>query len=87
MRYKIIIESEDGNECFGSFCPDVPGCIATGHTREETIANMRSALEFHLEGEELPEPSYDAPEGFLPNDGESVCEVVCVDVDPFAKVT
>jgi predicted RNase H-like HicB family nuclease len=32
------------------FAPDVPGCASTGHTLEEMRANLREALEFHLEG-------------------------------------
>ena len=42
--------------------PDLPGCISTGKTREETERNMREAIDFHLEGmreagEPIPEPS------------------------------
>jgi len=56
-RYLIVIEkSETG---FSSYSPDVLGCIATGKTLDQTIANMKSALTFHLrglleEGEEIP---------------------------------
>jgi predicted RNase H-like HicB family nuclease len=39
----------------------VPGCVATGATREEVEREMREAIAFHLEGlradgAELPEP-------------------------------
>jgi predicted RNase H-like HicB family nuclease len=48
MRYLIVIEqSETG---YSAFSPDVPGCAATGTTREETESNMRDAIAFHLEG-------------------------------------
>ncbi len=47
-RYLIAVEkSETG---YSAYSPDVPGCIATGETIEETMANMRSALIFHLQG-------------------------------------
>ena len=58
-KYLIIIEkSETG---FSSYSPDVLGCIATGETFDQTITNMKSALEFHLQGlledgEEIPKP-------------------------------
>lgn len=48
-KYIIVIEKAANN--FSAFCPDVPGCVATGSTVEETAANMKDALEFHLEDE------------------------------------
>ena len=30
MRFAIVIEKEDGN--YSAYVPDVPGCVATGHT-------------------------------------------------------
>ena len=47
-RYLVIVE-EGPNNC-SAYSPDVPGCIATGATREETISNMRDAIAFHLDG-------------------------------------
>lgn len=32
------------------YVPDLPGCVATGSTVEETEAQIREAIEFHLEG-------------------------------------
>ena len=56
-RYLIILEpSETG---FSAYSPDLPGCVATGASREETESRMREAIEFHLEGlrqEKLPVP-------------------------------
>jgi predicted RNase H-like HicB family nuclease len=46
--YLIVIEAAQQN--YSAYCPDVPGCIATGKTVEITIEKMRSALKFHLEG-------------------------------------
>jgi predicted RNase H-like HicB family nuclease len=46
--YAIVIEKVDKN--YSAYCPDVPGCVTTGDTLEEVRNNMRSALEFHLEG-------------------------------------
>lgn len=60
MRYAIIIEKANSN--YAAYAPDVPGCAATGETVEETLAQMRSALEFHFEGlkednDPIPEPT------------------------------
>jgi predicted RNase H-like HicB family nuclease len=50
MRRTYAIVIEDAGENFSAYAPDVPGCAATGATVEETIAQMREALEFHFEG-------------------------------------
>ena len=48
MEFLVIIE--EGEHNFSAYSPDVPGCIATGDTLEETIATMQEAIAFHLEG-------------------------------------
>lgn len=48
MQYVVVIEKVANN--YSAYVPDLPGCIATGSTREETEAEIRSAIEFHLEG-------------------------------------
>jgi predicted RNase H-like HicB family nuclease len=30
--------------------PDLPGCVATGDTLQDVEAEIRAAIEFHLEG-------------------------------------
>lgn len=34
---------------FAAYVPDLPGCIATGATRDEAVGEMRSAIAFHIE--------------------------------------
>jgi predicted RNase H-like HicB family nuclease len=41
--------------------PDLPGCIATGETREEAGKNMHEAIAFHIEG--LKDDGFPIPEG------------------------
>lgn len=58
-RYLIIIEATSTG--FSAYTPDLPGCAATGRTREEVELEMRGAIEFHIEGlrlagEQVPEP-------------------------------
>lgn len=48
MRYAIVIEKAATN--YSAYVPDLPGCVATGRTIEETEQQIREAIEFHLEG-------------------------------------
>lgn len=47
-RFLVVIEKADSN--YSAYSPDLPGCIATGKTREDAEANMYEAIRFHLEG-------------------------------------
>jgi predicted RNase H-like HicB family nuclease len=57
-RFLIVIEKAANN--FSAYSPDLPGCIATGATREETEKNMYEAIEIHLRG--LREDNLSIPE-------------------------
>ncbi len=48
LKYPVIIEKSKKN--YSAYSPDLPGCVATGATERETLARMRSAVMFHLEG-------------------------------------
>ncbi len=55
MRIFVILEKGRlGQEPFGCFALDAPGCITTGSSIEATLQNMQEALELYWEGEELP---------------------------------
>ena len=60
MRYLVVMHKTGTGYCAGA--PDVPGCVATGATREETESLFREALALHIEGEPLPEPRAQAVE-------------------------
>src|SRR4029079_14683829 len=45
-RFLIIIEKANGN--FSAYPPDLPGCAATGKTRQQATRNMHSAIEMHV---------------------------------------
>jgi predicted RNase H-like HicB family nuclease len=56
-RFLIVIEKTKNN--YSAYCPDLPGCVATGKTRQETELNMHEALEMHVQGmieDKLPIP-------------------------------
>lgn len=60
MRYAVVIEKLASN--YSAYVPDLPGCVATGATREETEQQIREAIHFHLQGlrddgQRLPPPS------------------------------
>jgi len=48
MKYLIILEKTSTG--YSAYSPDLPGCVSAGNTAEETEANMREAIEFHIEG-------------------------------------
>ena len=57
MKLLIVVERTDTG--FSAWVPDLPGCIATGATRELVEQSIREAVELHLEGmraEGLPTP-------------------------------
>jgi predicted RNase H-like HicB family nuclease len=58
MKYLVIYEKTATG--YSAYAPDLPGCITTGPTLEETERLMKQAIEFHLEGlreDGLPSPA------------------------------
>ena len=56
-RFLVVIEKAGRN--YSAYSPDLPGCIATGRTHEETAINMHEAIEMHVQGmieDKLPIP-------------------------------
>ena len=56
-HFLIVIEKTKNN--YSAYSPDLPGCVATGKTREEAERNMHEAVEMHIQGlieDELPIP-------------------------------
>ena len=63
MKYAVVIER--GDDSYGAYVPDLPGCVAVGASREEALSLIREAIEFHLEGmkesgEAIPPPQSEA---------------------------
>lgn len=60
MRYAVVIENAGDN--YSAYVPDLPGCVATGTSVQETEEAIRHAIELHLEGlradgVSIPQPS------------------------------
>ena len=56
-RFLIVIEKADGN--YSAYSPDLPGCVATGETRDQVARHMHEAIDMHMRGlleDKLPVP-------------------------------
>ncbi len=57
--YRFLVVIEKANNNYSAYSPDLPGCVATGTTREEAEKNMYEAIEMHIQGlleDKLPVP-------------------------------
>ena len=63
MEYTIVIEKAPEN--YAAYVPDLPGCVATGASREEAIREIEKAIVLHIQslrkhGEPVPAPQCSA---------------------------
>jgi predicted RNase H-like HicB family nuclease len=59
-EYIVIFEWAGSN--YSAYAPDLPGCISTGKTIEETEINIREAIELYIDtlkedNQPIPPPS------------------------------
>lgn len=57
-EYLVVTEKVETN--YSAPSPDLPGCVATGTTREEAVQRMKEAIALHVDGlrqDGLPVPS------------------------------
>jgi len=65
-EYVVIYEQgKEGEEQWGAYVPDLPGCVSVGDTVEEAQRGIREAIQLHLEGLKaegmpIPEPTTQA---------------------------
>jgi len=58
--YRFLIVTEKADKNYSAYSPDLPGCVATGSTRDEVSRNMYEAIEMHVQGlieDKLPVPA------------------------------
>ena len=60
IRYGYVMEKSKTG--FSAYVPDLPGCIATGKTKEQVRRRIQEAVEIHLksmleDGDRIPEPT------------------------------
>ena len=65
LKYAVIFERAETN--WAAYVPDLPGCVTTVRTLEETERNIREAIPGHIQtlrdfGEPIPEPTSVAKE-------------------------
>ena len=57
--YRFLVVFEKAGANYSAYSPDLPGCAATGETREEDQENISEAIQMHLRGlreDNLPVP-------------------------------
>ncbi|HEV3255956.1 MAG TPA: type II toxin-antitoxin system HicB family antitoxin [Gemmataceae bacterium] len=65
-RYAIVVENAGSN--LAAYVPDLPGCVATGESKEEVERLIREAIELQLEGmveDGLPIPEPTSEVGYV----------------------
>jgi predicted RNase H-like HicB family nuclease len=60
VKYAVVIEKLSNNYC--AHVPDLPVCVTTGATVEETVSNVRDAIKGYVEscrshGDPVPQPT------------------------------
>lgn len=65
IKYAVLFERAENN--WAAYVPDLPGCMTTGQTLEQTEINIRQAIEGHLKtlqdfGNPVPQPTSVAKE-------------------------
>ena len=48
MKYRVIVEPQQEGG-YTVYVPSLPGCVSQGETVEESMANIREAIEVYLE--------------------------------------
>ena len=48
--HRFLIVVEEAGQNYSAYSPDLPGCVATGSSRDETEQNMYEAIQLHIEG-------------------------------------
>jgi predicted RNase H-like HicB family nuclease len=58
--YRFLVVVENAGRNYSAYSPDLPGCVATGISRQEAENRMHEAIQLHIEGlkeDGLPIPS------------------------------
>ncbi|MDO8725561.1 MAG: type II toxin-antitoxin system HicB family antitoxin [Candidatus Methanoperedens sp.] len=77
--YRFLVVIEKANKNYSAYSPDLPGCVATGATREDAEKNIYEAIEMHING--LLEDNLSIPES------KSFAEYVAVAEKPIVGQT
>jgi len=50
MKQYLIIFEKNKQGHYAAYVPDLPGCFSFGDTIKEAKANIKDAIDFHIEG-------------------------------------
>ncbi|HPW68705.1 MAG TPA: type II toxin-antitoxin system HicB family antitoxin [Deltaproteobacteria bacterium] len=70
-RFLIVIEKANGS--YSAYSPDLPGCVATGKTKDQAAKNIHEAIELHVRGlkkDHLPIPKAHASAEYIAITGQ-----------------
>jgi predicted RNase H-like HicB family nuclease len=45
MKYEVILYWSDEDQAFVAEVPELPGCMAHGHSQESALANSKEAIQ------------------------------------------
>jgi predicted RNase H-like HicB family nuclease len=54
MKWRVILERDAESGEWAAWCPELPGCTSAGTTEEDSMANIREAIELYLEPDVFP---------------------------------
>ncbi len=66
--YRFLVVVENAGQNYSAYSPDLPGCVATGATRDDAEKNMYEAIQLHIDGlkeDGLPIPSSNATADYV----------------------
>ena len=66
MRFKVVLEPSDEGG-YTIYVPSLPGCVSEGDTIEESLSNIKKAIELYLEP---------VDDDWVPEEGSLVEELV-----------
>lgn len=60
-KYEIIIYWDNEDELYIAEVPELPGCMAHGHSEEEALLNIKEAIQLWIDsakeaGDPIPKP-------------------------------
>lgn len=54
MTWRVVLEPDPETGDWAACCPELPGCVSAGVTREAALSGIREAIELYLTREDIP---------------------------------